>query len=156
MGGWVKSFIVLLCFCCFFNFILFYYHWGLSDCGSSYVAYLGSGVVYRGCGGRGAGVGGALSANKTSGSKDFHIMQVQSNAVGPDSQQVLLVRVLVSLYLMNGPHSHRALVLGYVHKGREKRSARSGGVVRKQVATVEKFLPWQTPQIRTEGISILV
>jgi len=53
MGGWVKSFIVLLCFCCFFLNFKFYYHWGLSDYGSSYVAYLGSGVGYRGCGVRG-------------------------------------------------------------------------------------------------------
>jgi len=43
-------------------------------------------------------------------------MQVQSNAVGPDSQQVLLVRVLVSLYLMNEPHSHRVLYSGRVIK----------------------------------------
>jgi len=32
------------------------------------------------------------------------------------------------------------LLLGYGHKGRKKRSARSGGVVRKQVATVGKIL----------------
>ena len=56
---------------------------------------------------------------------------------------------------LNG-HEGVVNILGYGHKGRKKRSARSGGLVRKQVAIVEKFLPWQTPQIQTEGISILV
>ena len=41
-------------------------------------------------------------------------------------------------------------VLGY---GSKRAAARSGGVVREQVATVEKFLPWQIPQIQTEGIN---
>jgi len=48
------------------------------------------------------------------------------------------------------------VVLGQGQKGQKKRSARSGGVVRKQVATVEKFLPWWTPETLTEEISISV
>lgn len=50
----------------------------------------------------------------------------------------------------------KVYILGQGQKGWKKRSARSDGVVRKWVATVEKFLPWWTPETLTEEISISV
>ena len=50
-------------------------------------------------------------------------------------------------------HGNNTTVLGYGHKGRKKRSARSCGVVGRQFASVEKFCAWRTPEIRI-GVGI--
>ena len=47
-----------------------------------------------------------------------------------------------------------SLVLGYGQKGRKKRSAGSGGVVRGLVASMEKFLSCKTPETQIEGVDV--
>jgi len=100
MGGWVKSFI---CFVFFFLFLLFFYlylYYHRSDRIGGYLI-MGCCSVFGvwcrtpglwGAERRGSGEGEAPSANETRGFKHFHnnIIQIQNNAIGPNSQSVFL------------------------------------------------------------------